>query len=261
MRPCLVRSLRRRGHLNARPSRTRLCFVEPPVFRTNPAPRERASLTLRTALFRGLAKKAPVQYTRAAGDAAGSPEPVELDLAEVIRAAVELVAPAARAPGLEVALAVPARLPPTAIRTSSPRSWGTFCRTPSAIRRRAVGSASRPNSGPRTSSSRSRPPAKASPRLTCPTSWSASTGLTSPGTARTWGRHRPIHREAACRGPRRPGRRRVGRRRHPRLVHPPGLMCPVARSADPCVLPPTPEGAFESHLPIRERSGSRRRES
>jgi signal transduction histidine kinase len=36
---------------------------------------------------------------------------VELDLAEVIRAAVELVAPAARAPGLEVALAVPARLP------------------------------------------------------------------------------------------------------------------------------------------------------
>jgi signal transduction histidine kinase len=48
-------------------------------------------------LFRGLAKKAPVQYTRAAGDAAESPEPVELDLAEVIRAAVELVAPAARA--------------------------------------------------------------------------------------------------------------------------------------------------------------------
>jgi len=47
----------------------------------------------------------------AAGDAAGPPGPVDLDLAEVIRAAVELVAPAARASGLEVALAVPARLP------------------------------------------------------------------------------------------------------------------------------------------------------
>jgi signal transduction histidine kinase len=47
----------------------------------------------------------------AAGDAAGPPAPMELDLVEVIRAAVELAAPAARASGLEVALEVPARLP------------------------------------------------------------------------------------------------------------------------------------------------------
>ena len=47
----------------------------------------------------------------AAGDAAGPPAPIELDLVEVIRAAVELAAPVARAADLEVALEVPARLP------------------------------------------------------------------------------------------------------------------------------------------------------
>ena len=47
----------------------------------------------------------------AAGAAAGPPAPMELALVEVIRAAVELAAPAARASGLEVALEVPARLP------------------------------------------------------------------------------------------------------------------------------------------------------
>jgi signal transduction histidine kinase len=49
--------------------------------------------------------------TLADGDAAGPPAPVDVDLALVIRSAVELIQPAARASGLEITLAVPARLP------------------------------------------------------------------------------------------------------------------------------------------------------
>ncbi len=49
--------------------------------------------------------------TLADGDAAGPPAPVDVDLAIAIRSAVELVLPAARASGLEITLAVPARLP------------------------------------------------------------------------------------------------------------------------------------------------------
>ena len=49
--------------------------------------------------------------TLAAGDAAGPPALVELDLAEAVRAAVELVAPAARAAGFEITVTLPPRLP------------------------------------------------------------------------------------------------------------------------------------------------------
>ena len=49
--------------------------------------------------------------TLADGDMAGSPVLVDLDLALVITSAVELIQPAARASGLEISLAVPARLP------------------------------------------------------------------------------------------------------------------------------------------------------
>ncbi len=49
--------------------------------------------------------------TLAAGDAAGPPALVELDLAEAVRSAVELVAPAARAAGFEIAVTLPPRLP------------------------------------------------------------------------------------------------------------------------------------------------------
>ncbi len=49
--------------------------------------------------------------TLADGDAAGPPAPVDVDLAIAIRSAVELIQPAARASGLEITLAVPARLP------------------------------------------------------------------------------------------------------------------------------------------------------
>ena len=49
--------------------------------------------------------------TLADGDAAGPPAPVDVDLALAIRSAVELIQPAARASGLEITLAVPARLP------------------------------------------------------------------------------------------------------------------------------------------------------
>jgi len=48
--------------------------------------------------------------TLADGDASGPPAPVDVDLALVIRSAVELIQPAARAAGLEITLAVPARL-------------------------------------------------------------------------------------------------------------------------------------------------------
>ena len=49
--------------------------------------------------------------TLADGDVAGSPVLVDVDLALAITSAVELIQPAARASGLEISLAVPARLP------------------------------------------------------------------------------------------------------------------------------------------------------
>ncbi len=49
--------------------------------------------------------------TLAAGDSAGDPGLVDLDLTQVIRSAVDLVQPAARAANLTVALDMPARLP------------------------------------------------------------------------------------------------------------------------------------------------------
>ncbi len=106
--------------------------------------------------------------TLAAGDAAGPPPLVDLDLAAVIRSAVELARPAAQAAGLEVSVEVP----PTPARPRGLRPARTGAGEPAAERccgtRRRGQIGVTADSGPRTCSFSRPTPARASPPTDLP---------------------------------------------------------------------------------------------
>ena len=171
--------------------------------------------------------------TLADGDASGPPAPVDVDLALVIRSAVELIQPAARAAGLEITLAVPARLSAHGNPDQLAQVLGNLLQN--AVRYSTPGGAGWHPGGaaagrhPRLGHDQwgwhpcRRPAARL--RAVLP-----RREVAGPGTR--WRRHRPVNREAARGRSRRQGRGGVGWRRDARLVQPPGVREALRNAAD-----------------------------